>query len=605
MIVTIFRDLLKTTDVPYHVNIDKVFDRIKIGKSKDKIELIRNGDKETKKKLPCILFSGTFSERNANGLIEHSGLMVLDFDNIPPLQYDKVNENLKSNPFCFCTFRSPSGDGLKVVIKIDKCDKARHSKIFEQFSLDYSYDYLDKSGSDLSRVCFESYDPNIYINKDCDTYNPIIIDKGYQIKDRVPLIPITDNDIIINKIMEWNWSKDFREGERNAFVFDVASAFCEYGVDQTNAEYYIENNIIHGDFTSAEMVNTIKSAYRSRQFNCKYFENYEKINKIAIDIPKGRDVVTKKYNVSDEIFEEIEGEDEEETKMQVGGMARKKVGEPTGEMSEAGRPLYKTAEGEIVSEKSITVPYKDGYVNVPSIQDGIQYEEDEIEDMLASGKIKPTSTHNTLEEAVEAAKQRSNSLIKMQVGGMAMPEGMTQEDAASTAQQTPEATPTGEPTLTPEQMAKIQETAKDMQNRKLNIDQTLMHAPTEGLTPSKIVVDSLAMEGYKGNTDVFLRSLTVRAAKKEAAIVRFSDTIFVGMPVDQSTMEVHLFTKDDPKKLQDSIKAGIQTLQNVGTTRIQTTTKNANLLSMLKKLQYPMSVQEDNGTFKLTMEIGK
>jgi hypothetical protein len=51
------------------------------------------------------------------------------------------------------------------------------------------------------------------------------------------------------------------------------------------------------------MVNTIKSAYRSRQFNCKYFENYEKINKIAIDIPKGRDVVTKKYKVSDEIFE--------------------------------------------------------------------------------------------------------------------------------------------------------------------------------------------------------------------------------------------------------------------------------------------------------------
>ena len=210
-----------------------------------------------------------------------------------------------------------------------------------------------------------------------------------------------------------------------------------------------------------------------------------------------------------------------------------------------------------------------------------------------------------LDEIFEEIEGEGKEETEMQVGGMATPEGMTQEDAASTVQQTPEATPTGEPTLTPEQMAKIQETAKDMQNRKLNIDQTLMHAPTEGLTPSKIVVDSLAAEGYKGNTNVFLRSLTVRAAKKEAAIVRFSDTIFVGMPVDQSTMEVHLFTKDDPKKLQDSIKAGIQTLQNVGTTRIQTTTKNANLLSMLKKLQYPMSVQEDNGTFKLTMEIGK
>ena len=205
-------------------------------------------------------------------------------------------------------------------------------------------------------------------------------------------------------------------------------------------------------------------------------------------------------------------------------------------------------------------------------------------------------------------KEEEGEDVEMAVGGDVMP----MEQAPTTAmQQTPEAIPTeapateGPPTLTPEQMATIQDTAKSLQNRKINLDQTLLHPPTEGLTPSKIVVDSLAMEGYKGKPEVFLRSLSIRAAKKEAAIVRFSDTIFVGMPVDESTMEVHLFTKDDPKKLQDSIKAGIQTLQNVGTTRIQTTTKNANLLSMLKKLQYPMSVQEDNGTFKLTMEIGK
>lgn len=365
MIVTIFRDLLKTTDVPYHVAIDKVIDRIRIGKSKDKIELIRNGDKEIKKKLPCILFSGTFSERNANGLIDHSGLMVLDFDNIPALDYEKVNENLKSNPFCFCTFRSPSGDGLKVVIKIDKCDKARHSKIFEQFSLDYSYDYLDKSGSDLSRVCFESYDPEIYVNKDCDTYNPIIIDKGYKIKDRVPLIPITDNDIIINKIMEWNWSKDFREGERNAFVFDVASAFCEYGVDQMNAEYYIENNIIHGDFSQSEMVNTIKSAYRSRQFNCRYFENYEKINKIAIDIPKGVDVVTKKYNIDSQIFDEIKSNDEhldfwsqdDKGKVSINPMFYKRFLERNGFKKYfpegAQRPIFVSINSNKVSETSV------------------------------------------------------------------------------------------------------------------------------------------------------------------------------------------------------------------------------------------------------------
>lgn len=91
---------------------------------------------------------------------------------------------------------------------------------------------------------------------------------------------------------------------------------------------------------------------------------------------------------------------------------RAKVGIPTGEMSEAGKPLYKTAEGETVSEKSITVPFGDKWVNVPSIQDGVRYEDDEIEDMLAAGEIKPTSTHSTMEEAVSAAQERSSGLIK-------------------------------------------------------------------------------------------------------------------------------------------------------------------------------------------------
>jgi hypothetical protein len=199
---------------------------------------------------------------------------------------------------------------------------------------------------------------------------------------------------------------------------------------------------------------------------------------------------------------------------------------------------------------------------------------------------------------------------KMAVGGDVMPmeQAPTEQPAApamTAAQQTPEAIPTGAPTLTEEQMAKIQETAKNMQNRKIDIDQTLLHPSTEGLSSSTIVTDSLAAEGYKGKPDVFLRALAIRAAQKKAAVARFSDTVFVGVPVDPTTMQVHLFTKDDPKKLQDSIKAGIQTLQNVGTTRIQSATTNQSLLNMLKKLQYPMSVQEDNGTFNWTMEIGK
>jgi hypothetical protein len=100
-------------------------------------------------------------------------------------------------------------------------------------------------------------------------------------------------------------------------------------------------------------------------------------------------------------------------------MANKKVGTKTGEKTTAGRDVYKTPEGESVSEKSVTIKFgENAYVNAPSIHEGVEYSEDEIKQMLMDGKIKPTSRHDTLEEALEAAQERSNTL--MNEGGMAI-----------------------------------------------------------------------------------------------------------------------------------------------------------------------------------------
>jgi hypothetical protein len=93
------------------------------------------------------------------------------------------------------------------------------------------------------------------------------------------------------------------------------------------------------------------------------------------------------------------------------------VGRPTGQFSEAGKPLFRTSDNELVSEKSITLPYKGKYINTPSIIKGVQRSDDEIANRLEKGRIKPTSTHDTIEDAVEAAKTRSSGLIKKKRGG--------------------------------------------------------------------------------------------------------------------------------------------------------------------------------------------
>lgn len=313
MNVSIFKELLKSKDVPYIISLDKCLERIKSGKtiSKDICLKIRSEkDDETIKKLknslPCILFAGEFSERNKNGLVKHSGLMVVDFDKFEtPEKMNNHFELLKKNEHFYSIFLSPSGNGLKGVIKIPICDKINHEKYFKEFQKTFNYDYWDKSNCNVDRVCFESYDPDIYINKNATTFNPILVDSGYTYSERVPIIPIENEDVIVEKIMKFNFKKDFVEGERNNFIFDIAGLFCEYGVSQSYAENYILNNVVIGNFSETEAKNAIKSSYKKRDFGSKYFENFTKINSIKNDLNKGKKAVIEKYKINEEVYNEI------------------------------------------------------------------------------------------------------------------------------------------------------------------------------------------------------------------------------------------------------------------------------------------------------------
>ena len=103
---------------------------------------------------------------------------------------------------------------------------------------------------------------------------------------------------------------------------------------------------------------------------------------------------------------------------------KEKVGVLTDEISTAGRPIYKTPEGEMVSEKSTTFKYKGSWINIPTIHNGYSYDEEELRIMLDNNIIKPTSTHKNIKAAEKAAKERSPTLREFNKGGTAMRDQM-------------------------------------------------------------------------------------------------------------------------------------------------------------------------------------
>ena len=123
--VTIFQNI-RDTDTPFFRDVNVILERIKdgTGATKDIVKRIRQEKNksernEIKKLLPAICFSGTFKKRLDSALEEHSGLICLDFDGYAKqkeLLQDK--ETMSKNKYVFAIFISPSGNGLKVLVKI-------------------------------------------------------------------------------------------------------------------------------------------------------------------------------------------------------------------------------------------------------------------------------------------------------------------------------------------------------------------------------------------------------------------------------------------------------------------------------------------------------
>ena len=293
MEVTIFRNI-KETAVPFHKAVLDILVRIKEGKTKDLVRKIRlEKDKETRNKLkqdlPAICFSGKFSKRDDGSLLKHSGLICLDFDNFPShAEMLAKKEELSADQYTFSVFVSPSGNGLKVLVKIP-ANPEKHKSFFNALENYYDCEQFDKTSKNISRVCYESFDPTIYVNLNSHEWNQI--DEGeidHVTREQRPTIPIDDEDEIINRLVKWWDGKyGFVAGARNNNLFILASAFNQYGVTKSEAMYRFMV-FASDDFNSKEIQTIIESAYKlTDQHATKYFEDTQRVSQVKLQLNKG------------------------------------------------------------------------------------------------------------------------------------------------------------------------------------------------------------------------------------------------------------------------------------------------------------------------------
>lgn len=240
-VVTIFENVMKI-DKPYYLTIDKVVQRIKGGRSRiliDKLRAVNDKKERTnlKKQLPSICFSGKFSKREDKALITHSGLIAIDFDHLDNRLLE-LKERLIKDKYTFLLFISPSGDGLKLVVKIP-ANIETHAKSAAALTDYYKDEKLDEF-KDVSRICFESYDPDVYYNPESEIFATL---KEEQIIKRSIATTeiIYDYDIIISNIEKWMQSRgeSYIDGNKHTFLVKLFAACNRFGIPLINAKQLI------------------------------------------------------------------------------------------------------------------------------------------------------------------------------------------------------------------------------------------------------------------------------------------------------------------------------------------------------------------------------
>jgi hypothetical protein len=241
----------------------------------DKLRSIKDKKERAdyKKKFPYVTFSGTFRKRSNEGIINHSGYICIDLDNVgDTARIIGIKGQILKSFIPGLIFISPSGNGLKIVYKID-ISQGTHAEYFSALSQYFKTEIkidVDPSGKDVSRACFICYDPEVFYSD-----SPHNLDKSFLNTSNIEKLPyqgkiskkVTDLGLIYQYCKSWlNKNERFAEGNRNRYITKLAGALNRFGVPEHFTIAALSKFAENG-FTQHEIEASVRSIYRNASFH--------------------------------------------------------------------------------------------------------------------------------------------------------------------------------------------------------------------------------------------------------------------------------------------------------------------------------------------------
>jgi hypothetical protein len=254
-------------------SIIEVFNEIKSNKYQSEINSIRyalhKGDEKTASEIKSGLIgftsSGTFgASRTKVNINTYSQIVCLDFDHIEVTEINNLITLINGCKHTFASFISPSGEGLKVFIKVNT-NAQEHTTAYNQVANFYKdlsgYDF-DAKCKDIARLCFVSYDTELYLNEDAILFEVKEEIQTIEIKPKKEVKHTLTTVEVLDKCLKFTeQKKTYQVGSRNSFIHLFASNANRYGIHKEDTLDYCITNF---DLEEKEITATINSTYKNQ-----------------------------------------------------------------------------------------------------------------------------------------------------------------------------------------------------------------------------------------------------------------------------------------------------------------------------------------------------
>ena len=285
MVVSIFQNFNEVVQTP---KIIEVLKDIKTGKYFNVIKYLRKSLAESKmeayerakKSLPAFTPSASFKGgRKLEFITSYTQIVVLDIDKLSKEQLTNAKALAIQNQYTFSAFISPSGNGLKIFVQVNSSQE-NHKEAF--LKLQKYYEELlalpiDKSGKDVTRLCFVSYDTDLFLNENASIFK--VLSFGEDLGEEKQNFEATNEltTIASNGFATEKFSNDYLplyehcvrftekkesyiNGNRNNFVHLLACNLNRKGVPLPAAMGYILSDY---NYDAQEVTATVNSAYKN------------------------------------------------------------------------------------------------------------------------------------------------------------------------------------------------------------------------------------------------------------------------------------------------------------------------------------------------------